>query len=98
MFQTGMVLHPAGKRLYMLDKEESRKLKPTTINKFTFIDEGKRWLKKVDAIRFFVGYHKDRDRALVEIVDATYDFEDQIITYYLGKIYEVILKDNQLSS
>ena len=76
-------------------KAEFRSLKPTTINKYTFIDEGKRWLKKYDAIRFFVGYHKDRDSALVEIVDATYNFEKQSITYFLGKIFEVISKEKQ---
>jgi hypothetical protein len=70
-------------------KEEYRLLKPTTINKYTFLEEGKRWLKKYDAIRFFVGYHKDRDSALVEIIDASYDFEDQSVIYSLGEIFEI---------
>lgn len=70
-------------------KEEYRLLKPTTINKYTYLDEGKRWLKKYDAIRFFVGYHKDRESALVEVVDAVYNFEEQTVIYSLGKIIEV---------
>ena len=70
-------------------KEEYRLLKPSTINKYTYQDEGKRWLKKYDAIRFFVGYHKDRESALVEITDAVYDFEEQTIVYSLGRVFEV---------
>lgn len=70
-------------------KEEYRLLKPSTINKYTYIDEGKRWLKKYDAIRFFVGYHKDRESALVEIIDAVYNFEEQTVIYSLGKVIEV---------
>ena len=48
-----------------------------------------RWLKKYDAIRFFVGYHKDRESALVEITDAVYDFEEQTVVYSLGRVFEV---------
>jgi hypothetical protein len=70
-------------------KEEYRLLKPSTINKYTFQDEGKRWLKKFDAIRFFVGYHKDRESALVEITDAVYNFEEQTVAYSLGRVFEV---------
>jgi len=73
-------------------KEEYRKLKPSTINKYTFIEEGKRWLKKYDAIRFYVGYHKDRESALVEVTDATYSYDEQTVTYYLGQIFEIISK------
>lgn len=70
-------------------KEEYRLLKPSTINKYTYQDEGKRWLKKYDAIRFFVGYHKDRESALVEITDAVYNFEEQTVAYSLGRVFEV---------
>lgn len=70
-----------------IKKEEYRKLKPSTLNKYTFVEEGRRWLKKYDAIRFYVGYHKDRESALVEITDATYDYNNQAITYSLGFIY-----------
>jgi len=70
-------------------KKEYRLLKPTTINKYTYLDEGKRWLKKYDAIRFFVGYHKDRESALIEVVDAVYNFEEQTVVYSLGRIIEV---------
>ncbi len=70
-------------------KEEYRLLKPSTINKYAYQDEGKRWLKKFDAIRFFVGYHKDCESALVEITDAVYKFKDQAVVYSLGRLFEV---------
>lgn len=70
-------------------KEEYRLLKPSTINKYTYLDEGKRWLKKYDAIRFFVGYHKDHESALIEIIDAAYNLEEQTVVYSLGRIIEV---------
>ena len=73
-------------------KEEYRLLKPSTINKYTYLDEGKRWLKKFDAICFFVGYHKDRESALIEIIDAVYNFEEQTVVYSLGRIIEVSAK------
>ncbi|MDD4646242.1 MAG: GIY-YIG nuclease family protein, partial [Bacteroidales bacterium] len=76
-------------------KEEYRLLKPTTINNYTYFDEGKRWLKKYDAIRFFVGYHKDRESALVEVIDAVYQFEEQTVIYSLGQIFEVNKKRGQ---
>jgi len=74
------------------EKEEYRLLKPSTINKYTYLDEGKRWLKKYDAIHFFVGYHKDRESALIEIFDAIYNFEEQTVVYSLGRIIEVSAK------
>lgn len=70
-------------------KQEYRFLKPSTINKYTYLDEGKRWLKKYDAIRFFVGYHKNRESALVEVVDAVYQVEQQMVIYSLGRVFEV---------
>jgi hypothetical protein len=76
-------------------REEYRSMKPSTINKYTFVDEGKRWIKKYNAIRFFVGYHKDRDSALVEVTDTFFNTDKQIITYSLGCIYEVFLTKNE---
>lgn len=73
-------------------KEEYRLVKPSTINKYTYLDDGKRWLKEYDAIRFYVGYHKDRESALVEISHASYNHEDQMVIYSLGKIIEVDVK------
>lgn len=69
-------------------KEEHRRLKPSTINKYTFMDEGKRWLKKYDAIRFVVGYHKDRESALVEVLDIKYNLKDERIVFLLGRVIE----------
>lgn len=69
---------------------EYREIKQTTINKYTYIDEadGKRYLRRYDVIRFYVGYHKDRDSALVEVTDTT--CMNGIVEYKLGRILEHI--------
>ena len=70
-----------------------RELKQTTLNKYTYLDEsdGKRYLRRYDAIRFFVGYHKDRECALVQVKDITYNAG--IVEYHLGLILEVLNKN-----
>lgn len=67
-------------------KIEYRELKQTTLNRYTYIDEadGKRYLRRYDALRLFVGYRKDRESALVQVLDTTYN--DGIVEYHLGKI------------
>ena len=67
-------------------KIEYRELKQTTLNKYTYLDEsdGKRYLRRYDAIRFFVGYHKDRESALVQVKDITYN--EGIVEYHLGLV------------
>lgn len=69
---------------------EYRDLKQTTLNKYTYVDEadGKRYLRRYDAIRFYVGYHKDRDSALVQVVDTTYNSSTGEVEYHLGHILE----------
>lgn len=71
-------------------KIEYREVKQTTLNKFTYVDEadGKRYLRRYDALRLFVGYHKDAESALVQIVDTT--FVDGVVAYHLGMILEHI--------
>lgn len=71
-------------------KIEYRELKQTTLNRYTYLDEsdGKRYLRRYDAIRFFVGYYKDRESALVQVKDITYD--KGIVEYHLGMILEVV--------
>jgi hypothetical protein len=69
-------------------KKEIRLLKPSTINQYTYWDEGKRWLKKFNAIQFMVGYHKSRKSVLVEVIDTKFDVDKQTIEFTLGKIYE----------
>lgn len=71
---------------------EYRQLKQTTLNKYTYLDEsdGKRYLRRYDAIRFFVGYHKDRESALVQVKDITYNAG--AVEYHLGLILEVLNK------
>lgn len=69
-------------------KVEYRELKQSTLNKYTYIDEadGKRYLRRYDALWLFVGYHKDCESALVQVVDTKY--ADGIVEYYLGTILE----------
>ncbi len=59
--------------------QEFREVKPTTIKKLLQLDDegfevedefGNAQPIKYDAIRFFVGYSKERDSALVEVKDA----------------------------
>ncbi len=71
---------------------EYRELKQTTMNKYTYIDEadGKRYLRRYDALRLLVGYNKERDSALVEVTDITFDKEDSIVEFHLGRILETI--------
>ena len=69
-------------------KIEYRELKQTTLNKYTYLDEsdGKRYLRRYDALRLFVGNNKDRESALVQVKDITYN--DGIVEYHLGMILE----------
>ncbi len=72
--------------------KEYRELKQTTLNKYTYIDEadGKRYLKRFDALRLYVGYHSDRESAVVQVLDTTY--EGGVVTYHLGQVLEVVRK------
>jgi len=74
---------------------EYRELKQSKLAAYTWVDKetGTRYLKKYDAIRFYVGYHKDRESALVEVTDTTYNTEIQTVEYHLGKALEVSLKN-----
>ena len=71
-------------------KIEERELKQTTLNRYTYVDEadGKRYLRRYDALRLFVGYHKDRENALVQVTDINYN--EGIVEYHLGMILEHI--------
>ena len=76
--------------------EEYRSLKQNTLNKYTYVDEadGRRYLRRFDVIRFYVGYHSDSDNAVIQVLDTTY--ENGLVTYHLGKVLEVIRgKDNK---
>ena len=77
-------------------KIEYRELKQTTLNKFTYVDEadGKRYLKRYDLLRLYVGYHRNRENALVEVKNITY--HDNIVEYHLGKILEHISIDTTI--
>lgn len=73
-----------------IKKIEYRELKQTSLNKYTYLDEsdGKRYLRRYDALRLFVGYHEDRESALVQVTDITYN--EGIVEYRLGMILEKI--------
>lgn len=73
------------------DKDvEYREIKQTTLNKYTYIDaaDGKRYLRRYDALHLYVGYHKDREHAIVEVKDITYCKEDNAVMYHLGMVLE----------
>ena len=72
-------------------KIEYRELKQTTLNKYTYLDEtdGKRYLRRYDALRLFVGYNQDRESALVQVTDITYN--EGVVEYHLGLILEKIV-------
>ena len=77
--------------------QEFREIRPTTYKKLceTNHDEYGYFIKqeengtpipqKYDAIRFYVGYNKDRDSALVEVKNANVEFfvdeNNELITY-----------------
>ncbi len=69
---------------------EYRELKQTTINKFTYVDanDNKRYLRRYDALRLYVGYNKNRESALVQVVDTTYN--EGVVEYHLGGVLEHI--------
>lgn len=71
-------------------KIEYRELKQTTLNKYTYVDEtdGKRYLRRYDALRLYVGYNKDRECVLVQVTDTTYN--EGVVEYHLGIILEKI--------
>lgn len=69
--------------------QEFREVKPTTIKKLLMLDENGYELEdehrnaipiKYDAIRFFVGYKKDRDSMLVEVKDAYSEIFTETLT------------------
>ena len=74
---------------------EYRELKQTTMNKYTYIDseDNKRYLRRYDALRLYVGYDKNRESALVEVSDITYN--EGVVEYHLGNILEHIAKSNE---
>ena len=69
---------------------EFRELKQSNLSRFTWVsnEDGMRYLKKYDAIRFYVGYNKNRSSALIEVIDITFDGINQVVEYHLGKVLE----------
>jgi len=60
--------------------EEFREIKPSSVKKYCDFnpdapeDENPYTPRHYDAIRFYVGYNKDRKSALVEIVNAEFEY------------------------
>lgn len=69
---------------------EYRTVKQTTLNKYTYVDDadGKRYLRRYDALHLYVGYHKDREHAIVAVTDITYNKKTQMVEYHLGMVLE----------
>lgn len=63
-------------------------LKQSNVGKYTYIDEsdGKRYLRRYDAIRFFEGYTKEERNALIEVADIVY--ADGFVEFHLGAVLE----------
>lgn len=71
---------------------ECRELKQNTMNKFTYVDEadGKRYLRRYDALRLSTGHNRDGSSALVEVTDITFDKDSSSVQFHLGRVLEVI--------
>lgn len=69
-------------------KTEDRVIKQSTIKKYTYVDEsdGKRYLRRFDALRLNVGCQHECESALVQVIDTT--FAEGIVTYHLGQVLE----------
>ena len=73
---------------------ERREIKQTTLNRYTYIDpaDGKRYLRRFDALRFIVGQGgHGGDNVLVSVVDTTY--ADGIVEFHLGEILDIKRED-----
>jgi hypothetical protein len=68
--------------------QEFREIKPSTEKKYVDSTGIKPKPILYDAIRFYVGYHTNRDTALVAVQDASVNYFVTEITYDLGKILE----------
>lgn len=66
--------------------EEYRFISDGNINRLTYKDNGRRYLKPFDRIRLCVGYHKNREEAIVEVVGIETD--GALVTFKLGRILE----------
>ena len=65
-------------------KEEYRFISDGNVSRLTYRYDGRRYLKPFDRIRLCVGYHKNREEALVEVTGIETD--GAMVTYRLGRI------------
>lgn len=75
---------------YVEGREKTHRiaLKQSNQNKYTYIDDadGKRYLRRYDAVRFFEGYTKEERSALIEVEDIV--SSDGTVEYCLGEVLE----------
>lgn len=76
--------HPFDEIMRGVKTEEYRYLSDGNINRMTYRYEGRRYLKPFDRIRLCVGYHKNREEAVVEVTGIETD--GTLVTYKLGGI------------
>ena len=77
------------------EKTEEYRLIPETMpGRYTYKGEdGRRYLRPFGRIRFAVGYHRNRDTALVEVKDI--ETNGELVTFKLGRILEYKPKNNE---
>lgn len=68
--------------------EERKKIKPSTVDKYTYIDptDKKRWIKPYDAIKFNITDGKGS--LLVKVSDIQFDRDNNSVIYALGEVIE----------
>lgn len=68
--------------------EERKKIKPSTVDKYTYIDpaDKKRWIKPYDAIRFNITDGKGS--LLLKVSDIQFDRDNNSVIYALGEVIE----------
>ena len=71
---------------------EYRELRQTNMNKYTYIDDadGKRYLRRYDALRLSVGRGKYSNSALVEVKNITYNADESMVEFHLGRVLEYV--------
>lgn len=71
---------------------EYRELRQTNMNKYTYIDDadGKRYLRRYDALRLSVGRGKYSNSALVEVTNITYNADESMVEFHLGRVLEYV--------
>lgn len=72
-------------------KNECIELRQSTLNKYTWVsnEDGKRYIKKTDALKISARKNSILYSALIEVVDITYDANKKTVKYHLGRVLYV---------